>query len=85
MKTLEKFVNDINNAIISEQKNKELKFKKTLKTILETNEPDPEDVVGQDADDNDTGGVYGISEPVDDEAIKNIDLNSPTLVVKFAI
>lgn len=77
MKTLEKFVNDINNAIISEQKNKELKFKKTLKTILETNEPDPEDVVGQDADDNDTGGVYGISEPVDDEAIKNIDLNSP--------
>ena len=36
MKTLEKFVNDINNAIISEQKNKELKFKKTLKTILET-------------------------------------------------
>ena len=76
MKTLEKFVNDINNAIISEQKNKELKFKKTLKTLVETKEPDPEDVVGQDADDNDTGGVYGISEPVDDEAINNIDLDS---------
>ena len=77
MKNLEKFVNDINNSIVSEQKGKEVKNEeKTLKTVVETKEPDPEDVVGQDADDNGTGGVYGISEPVDDEALKSIDLNS---------
>ena len=78
MKKLEKFVNDINSSIVSEQeKEKETKTVETPVKVSEGKEPNPEDIEGEDADDNGTGGVYGISEPVDDEAIKNIDLNSP--------
>lgn len=68
MKTLSNFVDEYvsNSSLMFEARRK-----KTEEDV------DIEDVMGKPADKNGSHGVWGISEPVDDEAMEDIDLNSP--------
>ena len=76
MKKLEKFVNEIDDNQLTGQSQIMEGRPKGSTNKKKDDEPDAEDVIGLDSEENETGGVYGISEPVDDAAIEAIDLDS---------
>lgn len=82
MKKLHEFVKSINDNVINEGRPKKSDIDKVK------NDPDPEKVVGKDADKNGTHGRWAVEEPYDDGAVEELDKTSLTrnmrrLLMKF--
>ena len=69
MKSLNTFVNEINEGIINEYR--------TKKTDKEE-APELKDVKGQDEEENGSGGVWAIEPPTEDDIVNGIDKNTLT-------
>jgi MoxR-like ATPase len=82
MKKLHEFVKSINDNAINEGRPKKSDIDKVK------NDPDPEKIVGKDADKNGTHGRWAVEEPYDDGAVEELDKTSLTrnmrrLLMKF--
>lgn len=82
MKKLHEFVKSINDNVINEGRPKKSDIDKVK------NDPDPEKIVGKDADKNGTHGRWAVEEPYDDGAVEELDKTSLTrnmrrLLMKF--